>query len=198
MNNDVIRHYDFLIDEGQDPVYDPPALKEYMNKWDGEPFLKLLELNPSKRVLEIGCGTGRLAIQVVSRVHFLCGIDISPKTIEVAKTHLQKFNVKLICDNFLSCSFAEKFDLIYSSLTFMHIKNKYGAIEKIYRLLAKNGICVLSIDKNKNCILEYGTRQVKIYPDDPEEIINMFLKYGFCEIEKHEIDHAYLIKAKRK
>ena len=53
-------------------------------------------------------------------------------------------------------------------------------------------------DKNQNCILEYGTRQVKIYPDDPEEIINMLLKCGFCEIEKYEIDHAYLIKAKRK
>ena len=56
----------------------------------------------------------------------------------------------------------------------------------------------ISLDKNQSSILEYGTRQLKIYPDDPEEIINMFLKYGFCEIEKHEIDHAYLIKAKRK
>ena len=80
----------------------------------------------------------------------------------------------------------------------MHIENKCEAIEKIYRCLAKNGICVLSLDKNQNSILEYGTRQVKIYPDDPEEIINMLLKSGFCEIEKYEIDHAYLIKAKRK
>ena len=38
MTNDVIIHYDLLIDEGQDPVCDPPLLQEYMNKWDGELF----------------------------------------------------------------------------------------------------------------------------------------------------------------
>ena len=92
----------------------------------------------------------------------------------------------------------EQFDIIYSSLTFMHFGNKWEAIKKIYRCLAQNGICVLSLDKNQNSILEYGTRQVKVYPDDPEEIMNIFLKCGFCEIERYEIDLAYLIRAKRK
>lgn len=31
----VIKHYDLLIDEGNDAFRDPPALQEYMNKWDG-------------------------------------------------------------------------------------------------------------------------------------------------------------------
>ena len=198
MINDVIYHYDHLIDEGQDPVNDPPELQAYMRKWDGETFIKLLELNKEKNALEIGCGTGRLAVSVAPYVRSFCGIDISPKTIKIAKSHLQEFNVKLICDDFLICSFSEQFDLIYSSLTFMHIKNKYKAIEKIYNCLAKNGICVLSLDKNQNSILEYGTRQVRIYPDNPAEIMNILLNCGFQEIEKHEIDHAYLIKAKRK
>ena len=198
MISDVIYHYDHLIDEGQDPVNDPPKLQAYMSKWDGEPFIKLLELNKAKNALEIGCGTGRLAIRVAPNVHFFCGIDISPKTIEIAKSHLKEFNVELICDDFLVYSFTEQFDIIYSSLTFMHFGNKCEAIKKIYRCLAQNGICVLSLDKNQNSILEYGTRQVKIYPDNPEEIIKMLLKCGFCEIEKYEIDHAYLIKAKRK
>lgn len=195
---DVVYHYDHLIDEGQDPVNDPPELQAYMTKWDGEPFIKLLELHKTKNALEIGCGTGRLAIRVAPHVRFFCGIDRSPKTIEVAKSHLQEFNAELICDDFLVYSFTEQFDIVYSSLTFMHIENKGEAIEKIYRHLAKNGICVLSLDKNQSRVLDYGTRQLKIYPDDPEETINMFLKCGFCEIEKYESDHAYLIKGKRK
>ena len=194
---DVIHHYDHLIDEGQDPVNDPPELQAYMSKWDGEAFIKLLELNKAKNALEIGCGTGRLAISVAPYVRFFCGIDISAKTIEIAKSHLQEFNVKLICDDFLAYPFTEQFDLIYSSLTFMHIKNKHKAIEKIYSCLAENGICVLSLDKNQNSILEYGTRQLKIYPDDPEKIMNIFLKCGFHEIERYETDYAYLIRAKR-
>lgn len=30
----VIEHYDKLIEEKNDPVYDPKPLKEYMDKWD--------------------------------------------------------------------------------------------------------------------------------------------------------------------
>ena len=42
MINNVISHYDHLIDEGQDPVTDPSKLQAYMSKWDGETFIKLL------------------------------------------------------------------------------------------------------------------------------------------------------------
>ena len=31
---DVIAHYDLLVDENNDPFYDSPELKDYMNKWD--------------------------------------------------------------------------------------------------------------------------------------------------------------------
>ncbi len=197
MINDVISHYDNLIDEGQDPVNDPPELQAYMNKWDGETFIKLLELDKTKNTLEIGCGTGRLAVRVAPNVCSFCGIDISSKTIEIAKSHLQNYNAELICDNFLTHSFTKQFDLIYSSLTFMHFENKYIVIDKIYNLLATNGICVLSLDKNQNNILNYGTRQVKIYPDDPEEIISILTNCGFHKIEKYEIEFSYLIKAER-
>lgn len=195
---DLISHYNHLIDEGQDPVKDPPELQAYMDKWDGETFIKLLALNKTKNTLEIGCGTGRLAVRVAPHVRFFCGVDISSKTIEIAKSHLQNYNAELICDDFLTHSFTKKLDLIYSSLTFMHFETKYKVIEKIYNLLTANGICVLSLDKNQNSILDFGIRQIKIYPDDPEETMNMFLKCGFREIEKHEIDYAYLIRAKRK
>ena len=42
---DVIKHYDLLIDENNDPVFDPPRLKEYMDLFDGETFIKLLRVS---------------------------------------------------------------------------------------------------------------------------------------------------------
>lgn len=39
MKNDVIKHYDLLIDEGNDPVHDSEPLREYMDKWDGQAFI---------------------------------------------------------------------------------------------------------------------------------------------------------------
>ena len=53
--NDVSRYYDALIDENNDPVYDPKPLKEYMEKWDGSRFLESMNLDKNKTVLKIRC-----------------------------------------------------------------------------------------------------------------------------------------------
>lgn len=50
-------HYDLLIEENNDPVHDSPALKAYMEQWDGPVFLNALKLSGDKSVLEIGMGT---------------------------------------------------------------------------------------------------------------------------------------------
>ena len=47
-------HYDLLIEENNDPFRDPPVLQKYMESWDGQVFLDLMELDESKTVLEIG------------------------------------------------------------------------------------------------------------------------------------------------
>ena len=59
----VKEHYDLLIEEGNDPVYDNERLKDYMNKWDGQIFIESMKLNKNKTVLEIGVGTGRIAVK---------------------------------------------------------------------------------------------------------------------------------------
>lgn len=53
---DAKTHYDLLVDENNDPFHDPPVLQKYMESWDGQVFLDLMELDQSKTVLEIGVG----------------------------------------------------------------------------------------------------------------------------------------------
>ena len=170
-SNDLIRHYDALIDEGNDPVFDPPPLREYMDKWDGQAFIDAMELNHNKSVLEIGVGTGRLAVRTVPLCGNFCGIDLSSKTVERAKENLAGLsNVRLVCGDFLTYPFRETFDIIYSSLTFLHIKDKQAALNKVVALLNDGGRFVLSIDKNQNDTIDMGDRTVKIYPDKPEDM----------------------------
>lgn len=195
MKAEVINHYDLLIDEGNDPFLDPPELKEYMNNWDGQAFINLLDLNHEKRALEIGCGTGRLAVQVAPKVKSLLGIDISPKTVSVAKQHLNFSNVQILCEDFYNFKSKARFDLIYSSLTFMHFSDKQGAINKAYELLTKGGRFVLSIDKNQSEFIDYGTRKIKVYPDNPQTITELLKDSGFCKIEVQETPLAHLILA---
>ena len=99
----VTHHYDLLIDENNDPVHDPKPLRDYMDKWDGQVFINKMELDKNKSVLEVGVGTGRLAVRVAPLCGKFIGIDISPKTIDRAKENLAEYrNVKLICADYLS------------------------------------------------------------------------------------------------
>lgn len=191
---DVIKHYDLLIDENNDPFHDPPALQEYMNGWDGEQFLKSLELSKDKNVLEIGIGTGRVAVKVAPKCMRLTGIDISPKTIERAKENLKDYsNISFICSNFEHHDFVETFDVIYSSLTMMHFENKEQVILKVADLLNDSGIFCLSIDKNQNEYIDMGTRKIKIYPDTPDNIISLINSSSMNIVNTFETDNAYIV-----
>ena len=195
----VSKHYDLLIKENNDPVRDPEPLREYMDKWDGQQFIDLLQLKKEKSVLEIGVGTGRLAVRVAPECREIFGIDLSPKTAERAKENLKKqTNVTLVCGDFMSYEFWRKFDVIYSSLTFMHIRDKQAAINKVRSLLNIGGRFVLSIDKNQSDTIDYGTRKIKIYPDNKEDIVKYITQSGMNLMKVFETDFAFVFIAEMK
>ena len=196
---DVIAHYDLLVDENNDPFYDSPELKDYMNKWDGQVFIDALQLDENKEILEIGLGTGRIAVKVAPYCKRLTGIDISPKTIQRAKENLKSYsNISYINGDFISHEFKEKFDVIYSSLTMMHFKNKAYVIDKIDSLLNNDGIFCLSIDKNQSEYIDMGNRKVKIYPDTLDNIKSIIGKTAMLVVNVIETDNAYIIASRKK
>ena len=192
----MIAHYDALIDENNDPVHDSDPLKEYMNKWDGEAFIDTMQLTFDKSVLEIGVGTGRLAMRVCDKCGSFMGIDVSQKTIERAKENLKPFqNIRLVCGDFLAHHFQENFDLIYSSLTFMHIADKQTAIKKTAELLNPGGRFVLPISKDQQAIIDFGNRKIELYPDLSDETASFLTESGLL-IEKHfETEFAVIFVA---
>ena len=194
----VITHYDLLIDEDNDPFRDPPELQEYMNGWDGEKFVEALELTKNKNVLEIGIGTGRLAVRVAPHCRKLTGIDISPKTVERAKENLKDYkNISFICDDFNVHEFCETFDIIYSSLTMMHFKQKAQVIAKIDTLLNDNGIFCVSLDKNVSEYIDMGTRKIKVYPDTADGITSLVEATAMSVAKVIETEKAYIIVSKK-
>ena len=195
---DIIEHYDNLIEEGNDPFRDPEPLREYMNKWDGDLFIEKMNLDKTKTVLEIGVGTGRLAIKVAPLCKSFLGIDISPKTIERAHKNLSPFdNIELCCDEFLTHRFSEKFDIIYSSLTFMHIEAKQEAICKVSTLLQDDGVFVLSLDKSQSRYIDTGTRKIKVYPDSLSNIKCCLANAKLFVADEFETEFANIIVCKK-
>ena len=193
----TIEHYDNLIDENNDPVNDPKPLQEYMNKWDGSKFLSELKINKDSSILEIGVGTGRLALRVLNQgcKHFV-GVDLSQKTISKARENLKIFtNCNLIVGDYLKVQFDNTFDIIYSSLTFFHIEDKVSAIKKSWILLNPKGRFVLSIDKNPLEFLDYGKYRIKMFPDDLKQTIILLEECGFSIENTLETEFANIISA---
>lgn len=192
----VAEHYDLLIDERDDPVKDPPALRAYMERWDGAPFIEALCPDRADEILEIGVGTGRLAARVAPLCGGFTGIDVSPKTIARAAENLAGLqNVTLVCGDFLQFPFEKKFSAVYSSLTFLHIRAKRKAMQKAANLLNDGGRFVLSVDKNAQKFLECGERRVRLYPDDPQKTEEYLIAAGFTVTETIQTDAACIFAA---
>jgi ubiquinone/menaquinone biosynthesis C-methylase UbiE len=190
-------HYDLLIQENHDPVFDSSRLVAHMNKWDGPDFINSLEININSSVLEIGIGTGRLAQKVLKiGCKNFTGIDMSLLSIEKAKHNLREWNnVCLIHDGFMNYRFSTKFDIIYSSLVFMHIEDKYEAIKKSFDLLNCSGVFVSSFSKKQDTTLIYGNHKVKLYPDIIDDIRVIYNKCGFQITKIIETEFANIIVA---
>lgn len=197
MNLSVSEHYDRLARSGNDPVHDPPILQTYMNGWDGLPFLLAMgELN-GKSLLELGCGSGRQALRVLNRgCRFYTGIDISDETLLSAKQNLATYsNVTLVHCNFPHETPTGSFDLVFSTLTFMHIRDKQLACSTVAKLLKPNGRFVLSISKDLSTELNMDDYTVKLYPDSPDEIQTCLEASHFTLQEMIEIEKAYIFTA---
>lgn len=194
----IVSHYNSLIDEDNDPVHDPKPLKDYMDKWDGPAFIDKMCLDENKSVLEVGVGTGRLAIRIAPLCGEFCGIDISPKTIERAQANLAGLrNISLVCGDFLSYEFDRSFDVIYSSLTLIHIEDKQRTIDKIAGLLSSAGRLVLSIDKNQSEYIDNGVRKIKVYPDKPDEMAGYIRTAGLTILDQYDTEFATIFVAQK-
>ena len=69
-----------------------------------------MQVDNNKSVLEIGVGTGRLAVRVAPLCVAFYGVDISSKTIDRAAENLiGSENVSLTCADFLTYGFDRNF-----------------------------------------------------------------------------------------
>lgn len=195
---DVKTYYDKMIEEGNDPVHDNEILRRYMDKWDGPQFINDMQLSGREVVLEIGVGTGRLANKIYKKCSEFYGIDLSPKTIETASRNLpRQSNIHLVCKDYLDWQTDKKFDVVYSSLTFLHIAKKQRAIYKTYELLNEKGRFLLSIEKSQNNEIDYGTRKIKTYPDTVENTNKLLKECGFVIIKQYDTEFANIFVSEK-
>lgn len=93
------------------------------------------------RVLDLGCGTGFLALQLVARSHHVTGVDLSPLMLERAQAKATSAGLSLttIAGDAANPPVTVSFDLIVSRHLFWALPDKEAALRAWHILLAPAG-----------------------------------------------------------
>ena len=122
---------------------------------------------PGKRMLDIGTGTGNLALRCMECGASVVGLDPSPGMLEQAKAKSAgKMNVEFVVadEPFLRIPFSDlSFDAVVSTYAFHHVRNevKPECVLEMLRVLKRGGMLVLGdlafqdAESEKKALKEY-------------------------------------------
>jgi len=117
-----------------------------IKRMDIQSKIKMIRsLKNSGRLLEIGCGTGKL-LNELQKYYSVFGIDISPYAIsEASKTIINK-NLNVL--DIEKGKIIGNYDIIIAFDILEHLNNPKNAIIKIKKSLKESGIFILSVPNN--------------------------------------------------
>jgi SAM-dependent methyltransferase len=116
-----------------------------------DPFSRTI--GPTDRVIEIGCGIGRLTRAIADRAAHVVGVDVSSEMVDRAREALADVaNVELVLGNGVDLSGVAdaSMDVAYSFIVFQHIpdpKVTCRYIEEIGRVLRPGGWTVFQVSE---------------------------------------------------
>lgn len=122
--------------------------------------LDLLKTPPeSARVVEIGCGDGRDAQEIVGRVAWYEGFDPSQKMLDIASSRQQLKNTSFVLADALSYKYPTNIDIVFSFASLLHVdKNDLKiAFDKVYQSLKNGGIFYISLKERAKYTEEIKT-----------------------------------------
>ena len=134
-----------------------------------------------KTILCLGCGAGEECAHLKSLgAKKVIGVDISKSLINIAKKNFPDIEFKIM--DMEKLKFSQSFDIVYSSLVLHYVKDWTKVLNKVKKILKKNGILLFSThnpvywstskEDNKNeklRILGYKknkkTKKIEVYGD---------------------------------
>lgn len=164
----------------------------------GRELVSLLKIKRADRVLDIGCGTGRLAAYVAGitgKEGKVIGIDPSPFRIAIARRR-EKSNLlfKVAGTEELSLFEDNSFDVVYLNSVFHWIGDRAQAMVEIYRVLKPGGklgiamgakhqdsLLVSILRRSAQSVLGYIPKEFDVneYQREADEALELSRESGF-------------------
>lgn len=126
-------------------LYDP-MMRVFGFRRAARALIEQAQLQPHQALLDIGCGTGTLAVMIKRRqpTVYLVGLDPDPKALAIAekKAHRARMNVRFERGFANALPYKDAaFDRVFSSMMFHHLKKeeRQGVLAEIRRVLKPAG-----------------------------------------------------------
>lgn len=103
----------------------------------GTKILELLAPQPNERVLDLGCGTGQLTVEIAATGAEVVGIDSSEEAIAKARENFPQIEFR-VADG-ANFQFDKPFDAVFSNAALHWIQPPAAAIQCIWRSLKPQG-----------------------------------------------------------
>jgi ubiquinone/menaquinone biosynthesis C-methylase UbiE len=108
-------------------------------------------LTSNMDVLDFGCGTGLLALQLQPVVHSITGVDSSPGMIDVLKAKIDRQNLPNVTTQYIDTEKGDilegSYHLIVSGMTLHHVKEIRPLLDQFYRIITPSGyLCIADLD----------------------------------------------------
>ena len=114
----------------------------------GRALVPLLEAGPGERILDVGCGTGRLTAEIAESGARVVGIDYSPAMVAQARENYPslEFAARDVCE----MEYAEEFDAVFSNAVLHWVKPPIAAARAMARALKPGGRLVAELGGHGN------------------------------------------------
>jgi ubiquinone/menaquinone biosynthesis C-methylase UbiE len=174
--------------------------------------MELASLDSQDEVLEIGCGVGRIGLELAPHCRVWTGADISRNMLACASERLRELNnIKLVrlqracLDEFPSGSF----DVVYSTNMFAHLDemDRWRYVEDGFRVLRPNGRLFidnvdLESDAGWSTFAEgaKSSQDLERPPYEPRlstaaELMTYALRAGFERVQSHRRPPLVIVTA---
>lgn len=114
----------------------------------GKGLLEFIPKNDGQTILDLGCGTGTLTVQLSDLCNKVIGVDSSQNMIDRAKKQFGNIEF-MVCDA-LALRFEKEFDVVFSNAVFHWINDHDLLLKNIHRVLKSQGILVCEFGANGN------------------------------------------------
>jgi trans-aconitate 2-methyltransferase len=123
--------------------------------------LALVEVNGKERVLDLGCGNGKVTAQIAARVPrgSVVGVDASAEMIAFATEHFARPNLRFETCDIRQLAYREEFDLVVSFNALHWIPDQTAALQAI-----------------RSAMTPDATAQLRLVPDGERKSLEMVLE----------------------